>query len=288
MPTTKEKKICFVITPIGDNNSDIRRHIDGIIDQAIEPAIGEKYDIVVAHRKYEIGSINDRVIKSVYEADLVIANLTNTNPNVMFELAIRYSFGRPAIVIAEEGTKLPFDVVDENTIFYVNDPAGANELRQKIVEFEDGIDFEKKEYGPVFKVINKIPLYNEVESGKEVSNEQLLQYVIDRLDSLEKNINIEVQYKSGITTYNEYMKMLSFAFYNNKPFDSNDIDEIIDILSPYCYYDIPEVVHNNGVLLVYVDVYEKDIEQIFREVDVWRETKDISYSCKKGKRHLKK
>lgn len=288
MPTIKEKKVCFVITPIGDNNSDIRRHIDGIIDQAIEPAIGEKYDIVVAHRKYEIGSINDRVIKSVYEADLVIGNLTNTNPNVMFELAIRYSFGRPAIVIAEEGTKLPFDVVDENTIFYVNDPAGANELRQKIVEFEDGIDFEKKEYGPVFKVINKIPLYNEVESGKEVSNEQLLQYVIDRLDSLEKNINIEVQYKSGITTYNEYMKMLSFAFYNNKPFDSNDIDEIIDILSPYCYYDIPEVVHNNGVLLVYVDVYEKDIEQIFREVDVWRETKDISYSCKKGKRHLKK
>lgn len=111
MADAKDKKVCFVITPIGDNNSDIRRHIDGIIDGAIEPALGEKYEIEVAHRKYEIGSINDRVIRSVFEADLVVANLTNTNPNVMFELAIRYSFGKPAIVIAEEGTKLPFDVV---------------------------------------------------------------------------------------------------------------------------------------------------------------------------------
>ncbi len=128
MITTKDKKVCFVITPIGDNSSDIRRHIDGIIDQAIEPALGEKYDIEVAHRKYEIGSINDRVIRSVLDSDLVIANLTNTNPNVMYELAVRYSFGKPAIVIAEKGTKLPFDVIDENTIFYVNDPAGANEL----------------------------------------------------------------------------------------------------------------------------------------------------------------
>lgn len=39
MADTKDKKLCFVITPIGDNNSDIRRHIDGIIDQAIVPAL---------------------------------------------------------------------------------------------------------------------------------------------------------------------------------------------------------------------------------------------------------
>lgn len=136
-----------------DNNSDIRRHIDGIIDQAIEPALGEKYAIEVAHRKYEIGSINDRVVKSVLEADMVVANLTNINPNVMYELAIRYSFWKPAIVIAEEGTKLPFDVIDENTIFYRNDSTGVYELRQKLIEFEKAINLENQDqkYGPVYK-----------------------------------------------------------------------------------------------------------------------------------------
>lgn len=186
--TKDKKKTCFVVTPIGDDSSDIRRHIDGIIDQAIIPAIGEKYDIKVAHREFEIGSINDRVVKSVYESDLVIANLTGTNPNVMYELAVRYSFGKPVIVIAEMGTKLPFDVIDENTAFYINDPAGAAELRKKIIEFEKKIDINKSNYGPIHKVIQKIPLINDVESGKSVTNEQQMEYIISRLDSLEKNL----------------------------------------------------------------------------------------------------
>ena len=220
---TKDKKTCFVITPIGDNNSDIRRHIEGIIDQAIVPALGEKYEIEVAHRKYEIGSINDRVIKSVVEADLVIANLTTTNPNVMYELAIRHSFGKPVIVIAEEGTKLPFDIVVENTIFYLNDPTGASDLKQKLIEYEKPIDLEKKEYGPVYNVINKIPLYNEVESGKDVSKDKLLQYVIDRLDSLEKNMNLSVQKMSNSVVKNTNKVSILVLFEKSIPFKKDEI-----------------------------------------------------------------
>lgn len=184
----ENKKTCFVITPIGNDDSEIRRHIDGIIDQAIVPALGGKYIIDVAHRKYEIGSINDRVIESVYKADLVIANLTNLNPNVMFELAVRYSFGKPAIVIAEKETKLPFDIIVENTVFYINDPAGANELKEKIIEFEKNIDFNNTNYGPIYKIISRIPLYSEVEEGKDVSSDKALSYIINRLDSIEQKL----------------------------------------------------------------------------------------------------
>lgn len=282
MTTAKEKKVCFVITPIGDNNSDIRRHIDGIIDQAIVPALGEKYDIVVAHRKYEIGSINDRVIKSVFESDLVIANLTNTNPNVMFELAIRYSFGKPAIVIAEEGTKLPFDVIDENTAFYVNDPAGANELKQRIIEFEKGIDFEKKEYGPVFKVINKIPLYNEVESGMDVSNESLLQYVIDRLDSLEKNLNIRGQTKvyTVVKDDGEKQILLKISFMQNKSINKDKIKmELINILAPYCLRNLPEIIIKEEIMEIYFIIKSTDEENIRYDIDKWVDSqKNIEYS----------
>lgn len=230
---TKDKKLCFVITPIGDNNSDIRRHIDGIIDQAIEPALGGKYEIEVAHRKYEIGSINDRVIKNVFEADLVITNLTNTNPNVMYEMAIRHSFGKPAIIIAEEGTKLPFDVVDENTIFYRNDPTGANELKQKLIEYEKAINLEKKEFGPVYKVVNSIPLYNEVESGKNVSSDKALQYIIDRLDSLEKKINVKVQSGSEKNSKSVYESTLCIEFRKDGLFNESEVDEIVDNIKSY-------------------------------------------------------
>lgn len=237
MITTKEKKMCFVITPIGDNNSDIRRHIDGIIDQAIVPALGDKYDIIVAHRKYEIGSINEKVIRSVFEAELVIANLTNTNPNVMYELAIRHSFGKPAIVIAEKGTKLPFDVIDENTIFYINDPTGANDLKEKLIEFEKSITYEEEKYGPVYKVISKIPLYKEVESGENVSNDKALQYVIDRLDSLERNINLKIQKTSVKSSDRDGYLKLSLIFKKVEMFTDDETEDILEIFIKYGIFE---------------------------------------------------
>lgn len=203
-----EKKKCFVITPIGNDDSEIRRHIEGIIDQVIVPALDAKYEIEVAHRKYEIGSINDRVIRSIYESDLVIANLTKLNPNVMFELAIRYSFGKPAIVIAEKNTILPFDITDERTIFYVNDPKGAFDLKEEIIRFEANINYNKQNYGPVYKSISKIPLYNAVESGENVSDQNLMTYLIDRLDSLEKSVKNDYKnnnIKSAISSTIEVM-----------------------------------------------------------------------------------
>lgn len=185
---TKEKT-CFVVTPIGDENAPIRRHIDGIIDQAIFPAIGEEFEIKVAHRAYEIGSINDRVIQNICNSDLVIANLTGLNPNVMFEIAIRYSFGKPAIVIAEKGTNLPFDIVDENTIFYINDPAGAAELKENIKKFVKKIDWTKCEYGPVFSAIKNASVINHIESGiSDKDNKKAFSFLVEKMSDLEAEI----------------------------------------------------------------------------------------------------
>ena len=66
----KLDKKCFIVTPIGDSDSEIRRHIDGIIDHAIIPALDGKFEITVAHRKYEVGSITNAIIKDIIESDL--------------------------------------------------------------------------------------------------------------------------------------------------------------------------------------------------------------------------
>lgn len=181
------KKRCFVITPIGDEKSEIRRHIDGIIDEAIVPALGEEYEVRVAHREFELGSINDRVIRNIYDSDLVIANLTQLNPNVMFEIGMRYSFGKPALVIAEEGTRLPFDVIDENTLFYINDPKGAAELRKKIGQFVERIDYGREDYGPIVSTLQKAAMLKNIENGIEDSEtKELFTAVNDRMDKIEK------------------------------------------------------------------------------------------------------
>ena len=131
MKTEQEKK-CFIITPIGSDTDPIRRHIEGIFEAAIRPALEHKYKLIIAHKIYEPGSITKQVISEIYNAELIIANLTNRNPNVMYELAFRHSLGKPVIMIAESGTSLPSDIIIERTIFYQNDAQGVIELKRAI------------------------------------------------------------------------------------------------------------------------------------------------------------
>ena len=57
-----DKKRCFIITPIGNDNDSIRRHIDGIIDAAIKPALEPDYEVVAAHKITETGTITKQIL----------------------------------------------------------------------------------------------------------------------------------------------------------------------------------------------------------------------------------
>lgn len=186
------KDKCFIITPIGDDTDPIRRHIEGIIDAALRPALEDKYDLVVAHRISEPGSITKQIITEIYSAKLVVANLTNRNPNVMYELALRHSLGKPVIMIAEKGTPLPSDIVMERTIFYQNDAHGVIELRENIAAAEKEIDYDKTE-SPIYNVLHdvlkdrQIIEFSESQSisQEDDGNATVLKYILQKLTNLE-------------------------------------------------------------------------------------------------------
>lgn len=186
------KDKCFIITQIGDDTDPIRRHIEGIIDAALRPALEDKYDLVVAHRISEPGSITKQIITEIYSAKLVVANLTNRNPNVMYELALRHSLGKPVIMIAEKGTPLPSDIVMERTIFYQNDARGVIELRENIAAAEKEIDYDKTE-SPIYNVLHdvlkdrQIIEFSESQSisQEDDGNATVLKYILQKLTNLE-------------------------------------------------------------------------------------------------------
>ena len=183
----EQAKKCFVITPIGSDTDPIRRHIEGIIDAAIRPALEEKYEVVVAHKIYEPGSITKQIISEIYSAELVVANLTNRNPNVMYELAFRHCLGKPAIMIAEAGTNLPSDIIMERVIFYQNDAQGVLELRKALEKAESEIDFSKKS-SPIHDVlysINRDINILEVSKTEAQTGQEVLPYILDKLNRLE-------------------------------------------------------------------------------------------------------
>ncbi|MCP4612645.1 MAG: nucleoside 2-deoxyribosyltransferase [Planctomycetes bacterium] len=113
----EQHKTCFVICPLGEENSDVRRRTDLIFKHIVMPAIGTfGFAAIRADRISEPGIITSQIIQHIIEDDLVIADLTGRNPNVFYELAIRHSIRKPLVQIIQKGEQIPFDVAGMRTI----------------------------------------------------------------------------------------------------------------------------------------------------------------------------
>ncbi len=122
---------CFVISPIGEKGSDIRKGADDLFDLVIEPSLERfGFEVIRADKLNTVASITAEIIELVQNADICIIDLTNHNPNVMYECGRRHETGKPYIMLARHGEKLPFDVNTIRTIFY--DLSSSREIRSTV------------------------------------------------------------------------------------------------------------------------------------------------------------
>jgi len=152
----EKMKKCFVISPIGEEKSEIRIRADQILNYIIDPVAQEcGFRAIRADKISKPGIITNQVIEHIIEDPLIIADLTGKNPNVFYELAIRHSIRKPLVQIIQKGEDIPFDVSVMRTI-----PIDHRDL--------DDVEEAKKEMKKQIEdVINKNP--NEIESPISMS-----------------------------------------------------------------------------------------------------------------------
>jgi hypothetical protein len=130
------KKSCFVIGPIGDPGSDIRKRSDQVLRHVISPAVAScGYDQPVrADQISEPGLITSQVIQHIVDDILVVADLTDRNPNVFYELAIRHAIRKPLVQLISKDEQIPFDVAGTRTIHLdVQDLDSVEEAKNEMV-----------------------------------------------------------------------------------------------------------------------------------------------------------
>lgn len=133
MTATDRRGTCFVIAPLGEQDSTHRRNIDGLLEIVIRPALAGLFDrVLAAHEIPSPGNITAQVISHLLNDEMVIADLSELNPNVMYELGVRHAGGKPAVIIADDSTRLPFDVAPERTLLFRRDLKGAEDLKPRL------------------------------------------------------------------------------------------------------------------------------------------------------------
>jgi hypothetical protein len=111
-------KTCFFISRIGDPGSPEREFSDKLLKYIIGPVL-EKCGCEVPVRADHItqpGVITTQVFTHLWNDDLVVADLTGSNPNVFYELAVRHIRRKPFVHVIQAGQRAPFDIAPNWTI----------------------------------------------------------------------------------------------------------------------------------------------------------------------------
>jgi len=111
------QKVCFYISPIGEEGTEQRKHSDFFLHQIVEPAMeGFGLQIVRADAIGKPGMITGQIIEHLVKAKLAIADLSFHNPNVFYELCLRHACRLPTVQIIRKKDNIPFDLEQFRTI----------------------------------------------------------------------------------------------------------------------------------------------------------------------------
>ncbi len=128
--TVAADDMCFVMMPFAN---PIGSYYDSIYKPAIEKA-KLKADRADADL-YGTGKIIDQIWKGITSARVLLAELTNRNANVLYELGLAHALHKPVILVCSKSNEgdVPFDLRHVRVIYYdKDDPFWGTKLLEKV------------------------------------------------------------------------------------------------------------------------------------------------------------
>lgn len=177
---------CGLIMPISATAAHDKAHWDAMLEllsRAVEQA---GYTAKPVWIDSSTDRVSERIIGNIFDHSVVIADITDLNPNVMFELGLRLASKKPTLVVMEDGGSIPFDIRDFHIHIYPKNLSilGMEKFLNKLSEDIKAKKsaFENGNYTPFLsKVVVDVVSPNE----REVS---MNQFVLDQLNELNRRV----------------------------------------------------------------------------------------------------
>ncbi len=119
----RENELCFVIMPFASAYEDVYNYgiKPGVEDASLTALRGDDIQ--------EAGNILSQIWTTLLKARFVIADLTGTNGNVLYELGLAHAIGHSVILLTQDINNVPFDLRPQRHIVYAATRTGIDHLR---------------------------------------------------------------------------------------------------------------------------------------------------------------
>lgn len=221
MTKKKDIKKIGIVMPISERDGCTEKHWKDVKEIIIKACKSIKDYEVEAELVSEDDSndiIASRIITNLYSSDLVVCDVSTSNPNVMFELGLRLAFAKPIVIIKDDKTGYNFDVSSiehlcyDRTLRYQSVEIFMNDLAKKATEIIRKADSGNyKSYLETLKIRN----YSAVDIAESEVNFQ--SDVIEILDNLSMKVSKLEKNTSNSRVYSYPLK---------NPYSKNDLSKI--------------------------------------------------------------
>ena len=122
----------FVIMPFDDE-------FNSVYEQFIRPTFEEQGFVVlrtddILNQQHILKDIIDQIEKS----DLIVADLTSTNPNVFYELGLAHAFRKRVILLTQSIEEVPFDLQGYRLVVYSTHFAEIEKAKSQLARLAAG------------------------------------------------------------------------------------------------------------------------------------------------------
>ena len=144
---------------------------DAVYSGFICPALEESgFDVTRADDIESGGNILQYIIDQIATSDLVIAELTGNNPNVLYELGIAHALGKPVIHLTQTVEEVPFDLSSYRMLAYDRDFSRIEAAKERLSNHARAVSEGHLQFGnPVTDFYRRsvVPYEAQEDSGNE-------------------------------------------------------------------------------------------------------------------------
>lgn len=283
-----DKKRCFVIMPFSETKHHNQEYWTRHFESYLKPLIERNKNLEAFRSEPLRGNIASQIITDLVHSDIIVADLTDHNPNVLWELGVRQSYKHCTITIAEKNTEIPFHFSHKGILNYNADHLENEEFEENLLrDLKDCLEYPTKPDSPVLETLGgRGTLYSIVNTDENrrrvealrmelTKNELLLEKIYSKCE--ENKLSRSNNKSKDCEMTSDFVKTASSEFLNINRY--LDLDED--------FYNIVSI-HNTDLTSVNEILRKWPEHPLFAEKWFRENKKDINKTLNEVKKYLEK